>query len=100
MEKALFASMLSYGLVACLAMVVPAAAHFNRYRRKVLVAALALFALGGALYPFGLLRRHFVPLVVERFKSAEPQLLEMREGLTETVMYLRTSFRGSRSITD
>jgi predicted membrane-bound spermidine synthase len=94
MEKALFASMLSYGLVACLAMVVPAAAHFNRYRRKVLVAALALFALGGALYPFGLLRRHFVPLVVERFKSAEPQLLEMREGLTETVMYLRTSFRG------
>jgi hypothetical protein len=59
-----------------------------------MVAALALFALGSALYPFGLLRRHFVPLVVERFKSAEPQLLEMREGLTETVMYLRTSFRG------
>ena len=92
MEKALFASMLSYGLVACLA--VPAAAHFNSYRGKVMVAALALFALGSALYPFGLLRRHFVPLVVERFKSAEPQLLEMREGLTETVMYLRTSFRG------
>jgi hypothetical protein len=33
-------------------------------------------------------------LVIERYKSSEPQLLEMREGLTETVMYLRQSLRG------
>jgi predicted membrane-bound spermidine synthase len=94
MEKALFAAMLSYGLVACLAIVVPATTQALRHRRKVMGAALALFALGSALFPFGLMRRHFVPLVVERYKSEDTQLLEMREGLTETVMYLRQSFRG------
>ena len=94
MEKALFASMLCYGLVACLAMVVPAAAQANHHRRTVLVAASALFALGCALYPFGLMRRHFIPLVVARYNSGDPKLLAMREGLTETVMYLRDSFRG------
>ena len=94
MEKALFASMLSYGLIACLAMVVRAGARQRWYRRKVVVSALALFALGGALFPFGLMRRHFVPLVIDRYKSSDPQLLAMREGLTETVMYLRQSFRG------
>ncbi len=94
MENALFALMLSYGLVACLAMVVPAATQPHGHRRKVMVAALALFALGSALFPFGLMRRHFVPLVLERYQSDDVQLLEMREGLTETVMYLRQSFRG------
>jgi spermidine synthase len=94
MEKALFASMLSYGLVACLTTSFPATGRPDRYRRKVMGAAFALFALGSALYPFGLMKRHFVPLVLERYKSADLQLLEMREGLTETVMYLRQSFRG------
>ena len=74
--------------------VVRAGARQRWYRRKVIVSALALFALGGALFPFGLMRRHFVPLVIDRYKSSDPQLLAMREGLTETVMYLRQSFRG------
>jgi spermidine synthase len=94
MEKALFISMLSYGVVACLTMISPATGRPDRYQRKVMGAALALFALGGALYPFGLMKRHFVPLVLERYKSADLQLLAMREGLTETVMYLRQSYRG------
>lgn len=94
MEKTLFALMLSYGLIACLAMVVPAAERPNRRSRMVPVAALALFALSGALYPFGLLRRHFIPLVIERYKSGDPKLVSLHEGLTETVMYLRTSFHG------
>jgi len=128
MEKALFASMLSYGLIACLAMVAPAVAqpnsegfhfnrdgeaglcpaepergkvwkpsegfHFDRHRRVLLGAAMALFTLVSAFYPFGLMRRHFIPLVVARYSAGDPKLVALREGLTETVMYLRTSFHG------
>jgi len=92
MEKTLFALMLCYGLIACLAMVVPSPERPNRRSRKILVAGLALFALSGVLFPFGLLKRRFIPLVTERYKSGDPKLVSVREGLTETVMYLRTSF--------
>lgn len=97
LERTLFASMLAYGLIAALATIVPAAAQAARHRRAVLVSAFAVFAVfavGGALFPFGLMRGHFVPLVFERYKAGDPQLLEVREGLTETVIYLRNSFRG------
>ena len=95
MERALFASMLSYGAVALLAMTGPAVERApGRTRRVLQIAVAALFALGGALYPFGLMRRHFVPLVLDRYKVGGAELLEMREGLTETVMYLRSSYRG------
>jgi predicted membrane-bound spermidine synthase len=94
LEKSFFAAMLSYGLIACLAITVPAAARSNRRPGKVAIAAGALFVLAGALFPFGLLKRHFLPLVLERYQSADLRLLEMREGMTETVMYLRKSYRG------
>ncbi len=35
-----------------------------------------------------------MPLVVERYQSPETKLLAVREGLTETVIYLRNYFRG------
>jgi spermidine synthase len=88
MEKALFASVLCYGLVACLA--IPA----GPYRRVVLAAAVAGCALAGVLFPFGLLRNHLLPMVVARYQAGAPELLTVREGQTETVMYLRTSFYG------
>jgi spermidine synthase len=91
MEAALVALTLGYALVAGLAL---PAAGFRFGRRTVLGAAVALLALGGALYPLGLLRRHFIPMVVARYQAASPEILAMREGLTETVMVLRTSFRG------
>jgi spermidine synthase len=91
MEKSLFAAMLGYALVAGLATIgVPA----HRHHRRVLVGAFALFAIAGALYPFGLMRRHFLPLVLARYQSTKPELVAIREGLTETVIYLRDSFRG------
>jgi spermidine synthase len=92
MEKALFASMLAYGLVACLA--IPPASEAARHRRGVLAAASVLFVVAAALYPFGLMRRHFIPSVLARYKPADAELLAVREGLTETVMYLQGSFRG------
>jgi len=93
-ERTLFASMLTYGLIGALPAIAPPPAQPARYWRPVVVGAFALFAAGAALFPFGLMRRHFVPLVIERYKSGDPQQLEMREGLTETVIYLRNSFRG------
>ncbi len=92
-EKTLFAAMVAYGLIAGVTAIV-SDAQSTRRRRWVLIAAAVLFAVEGALYPFGLMRRHFVPLVLERYNASNPQLLEMREGLTETVMYLRESFHG------
>ena len=93
-ETTLFASMLTYGLIAALATSLPATVQPARLRRPLLLAPFALFAVGGALFPFGLMKRHFIPLVLERYKSGDPQLLEVREGRTETVMYLRNFFRG------
>jgi spermidine synthase len=90
-EKLLFASMLSYGSIAGLTSF-PAGP--DRRPRRALIAASGIFLVAAALYPFGLLKRHFVPLVLERYDSPKPELMVMREGLTETVMYLRNSFEG------
>jgi predicted membrane-bound spermidine synthase len=93
-EKTLFVSMLSYGVVALLARTVRPPTRDGSYRRVGQIGAVALYALGAALYPFGQMRNHFVPQVLERYRFGDPELLEMREGLTETVMLLRTSYRG------
>jgi predicted membrane-bound spermidine synthase len=93
MEKALFVSMLSYGLIACFATVPPAAKQMHRYRHVAVLAAFALFAVAGALYPFGLMGSRFIPLVTARYNSADSKLLALHEGMTETVMYLESSFR-------
>lgn len=91
MEKALFAAMLSYGVIGGLtllpAVAVPA-------RRRARGAVLALFALAALVYPFGLMRRHFIPQVIARYTSGEPELVDLREGQMETVMVLRSSYRG------
>lgn len=94
MEKALFASMLSYGLVALLAGNVPVLPAGSRYRRAATIGAVVLLALGAALFPFGAMRGRFVPLVLERYQFGHPELLQLREGRNETLMFLRTSYRG------
>jgi spermidine synthase len=92
-ESSLFALTLLYGVIACLTLVVPVTTRPG-FGRPVAVAALAVSAIAFALFPFGLMRRTFIPLVVERYMSGETELLAMREGLTETVIYLRNSYRG------
>jgi len=93
-EKVLFAALLGYGLIAWLSRGVPDARSRRRWRRAGL-ALFGVFAVAAALYPFGLLRRRFVPLVLERYAAPKPELLSFREGVTETAMYLRDSFHGS-----
>ena len=94
MEKALFATVLSYGLVGCLSMVDPVSAHLSRYRRVMLLTPLAASGVAAVMFPLGLMRRHFIPLVIERYKVANPEVVAMREGPTETIIYLRVSFHG------
>jgi len=93
-EKVLFAAMLCYGLVAALTAAAPSPGATRPSRRIRLGVVPALFILACAAYPFGLLQRRFIPMVLERFKSPTPELIAMREGLTETVMYLRDMFQG------
>ena len=94
MEKALFAAVLSYGLVGWLAMVVSRAAQPSRNGRILVLGAWSAFAFAGVAYPFGMMRERIIPFVLARYKDADPKLIAMREGLTETVMYLRSSFHG------
>jgi predicted membrane-bound spermidine synthase len=92
-ERTLFASTVAYGLIACLALVAPVITTPG-FGRPVAVAAFAVSTIVFALFPFGSMREKFVPLVVERYRSGETQLLAVREGTTETVIYLRNTFRG------
>lgn len=93
MEKTMFVAMLGYAAVAALAWPSGETPAIRR-RRSIAIGAGVLFAVAAAVYPFGRLRGHFVPLVIERYKFGDPELLAVREGLTETAMLLRTSFRG------
>jgi len=95
MERTLFASMLSYGMVAILAMAAPVPAPSSRYRRMKLLAALTLLALLSAHATFGLMRLRFVPSILARYNEmGDSKLVALREGVNETVMYLRTFYRG------
>jgi len=91
-EKVLFVTMLCYGAVAALTAATPSPGAPSGRRR--LIALSGLFVVACALYPFGRLQRRFIPMVLERFQSPAPELIAMREGLTETVMYLRDSYHG------
>jgi len=92
-EKVVFVSLLGYGLSAWLSFGAPAERGLGRGRRLPLALG-AVLVLASALFPFGLLQRHFVPLVLDRYARPKPELIAMREGMTETAMYLRDSFHG------
>jgi predicted membrane-bound spermidine synthase len=59
---------------------------------NAMAACLAVLVL--ALFPFGLMRNHYLKRLIERWapaNAAEFSLLALREGLTETVGYVQTS---------
>jgi len=91
-EKVLFASLLAYGLIAALSG--PRREEGRGRGRPAVLPLGGIVVLAAALYPFGRLHSHFVPLVLERYETPKPELLALREGVTETAMYLRDSFHG------
>jgi predicted membrane-bound spermidine synthase len=65
-------------------------------RRPPLVPTLAAtgFVFALALFPFGLMRNHYLKRVVARWVPYAGDLVAYREGITETVFYLRRDLLG------
>jgi spermidine synthase len=84
LERSLVLLALSYGLVAALA----APPRDRGPRRAALFGAVA-FATALALFPFGLMKNAFIPRIVRRFALGDERAVAVREGLTETSVYLR-----------
>jgi spermidine synthase len=96
-ERSIFASSLAYAVVALLALpgasAAPPAPERSR-RRLVLALAGGCFVLVLALFPFGLMRNHYLRRVVARWMPSAGDLVAWREGVTETVFYLRRDLLG------
>lgn len=84
-EAGLFTLACAYGLVA-LVLLPPAEGH---RRRAGLLAAAAAYTAVVALFPFGRMLRVYVPSAASRWMTADARLDTLREGLNETVVYLR-----------
>ena len=83
----------SYAAVALFALL--ASSDGWRSRWVALGGAAALFAGTIALFPAGLINARYLPLAVERVaRSGTWQIVEVREGLTETSVYLRNLLFG------
>jgi spermidine synthase len=95
MERSFLILAVAYGGVAVLIM----AARWpsgEGARRQIRVYALAagVFAVLLALFPFGLMRNHYIRTVAARWTSETNHLASVREGLTETILYLRQEMGG------
>ncbi len=104
-EKALFLLALAYGAIAFLAL---RAGVFDGQRSPAEVTGLrvagVLAVLLFAFFPFGRFREHYLPLVVWPHTLDGSKQVALREGPTETAVYLRNDFfeepRYFRLITD
>jgi spermidine synthase len=82
-ERALFGLGLAYGVVALLLV------RRGTLARAVAVPAVLAYLAVTALFPFGLLRRHYIEKVARRWKGAEGRITAYREGVSETIFYVR-----------
>ena len=91
MERSFFVLALGYGAVAVV-VPLPARAHRSRLWRVALVAAVALFVLHQALFPFGLMDRRYFAALALRFGADGSKPIALREGVSQTILYLRRDF--------
>ena len=84
-EKSLFVLACAYGVVALLTL--------EGRTRPVVVTAIVFF-LSIVFFPFGVIRNTFVPAVTESYRAAGEKILSIREGLSETDIYLRKDVFG------
>jgi predicted membrane-bound spermidine synthase len=89
-EQSLFALSAAYGIVALLALSARRGGNeITRPEASALVLGAAVFVALLALFPFGLMRNHFLRIVAARWSGDGSRLVAVREGLTETILYLR-----------
>ena len=86
MERSFFLLAAAYGAVALCGRPL---ASGSRIGSRLWWLAAAAFAAFLAAFPFGLMRNHFFRLIAQRFGVELPNIAASREGLTETVLYLR-----------
>jgi spermidine synthase len=89
-EGSVFIAALAYGLAAvALAYGLAAPADGGEARVRPMILGLGLaFALAMAAFPFGLMRRTYLPRMLARWTSAGSRVVAVREGLTETSAWL------------
>jgi spermidine synthase len=93
METSLRVLAASYGVVALLSLL--SGSELWRERWLSLGSAAALFAASLAVFPTGLVSNHYLPLAVQRVaRSGTWQIAAIREGLSETSVYLRNVLYG------
>ena len=90
LEKSFFVFSIAYGFVALLA-----APNGFAPRRPFLIAG-AVYLACLLVFPFGLMRSVYVPMTVRMFQSDGSQIAAIREGLSETSVYLRKDFLGNQ----
>jgi predicted membrane-bound spermidine synthase len=91
MEKSLFVAAALYGVVALLIVQRPKGGRVP----VASVALFALFALVVALFPFGLMESRYVVVTARRYDpTSTMEIAEVREGRSETLVYMRKDFAG------
>jgi spermidine synthase len=83
MERSLFVLAAGYAVVAALTWRRGASAAHPRLVAAALLGSCLL------LFPFGLMNARFFRLAAARYSGPDTSLLSVREGLTETILYLR-----------
>jgi predicted membrane-bound spermidine synthase len=98
MEISFFTLAAAYGLVAwCALPARTASASISRRETATLLLAGLVFGLAAGLFPFGLMRNHYLRGIAERYGGTHPKIAALREGLTETIVYLREDLLGEAS---
>ena len=83
MERSFFGLASAYGLVALLT--------WGAGLRALTLPGLAALLLALALFPFGLMQRTYLTIPVKRLSpGGNEKLVATREGVTGTILYLRS----------
>lgn len=94
LERSIAITSVAYAVVAWLTFRRADLQAAGRSARTIQAAVLALFLLVIALFPFGLMPRRYIPMAVGRWMGDGSHVVAVREGLSETVAYLRKDFLG------
>jgi len=103
MERSFFLLAMLYGVVAVLLLksCVRGEASVRRFPRWVAAVA---FASSLLLFPFGMMQHRYLEIPVHRYQAEMRDVTEIREGVLQTILYLRSDLEGEllnhRLVTD
>ena len=88
MERSFFALAMAYAAVAALTLL-PIRRGLARATKRLLVPVAIAFAASLLAFPFGAIRNHIFPRIAESSVNGPHEIALVREGLTETILYVR-----------